>query len=396
MKLLLYSHFFAPSIGGVETIVRSLATGLAELRAPDGAREFDLTLITNTPAASFRDDALNFVVVRRPSLFHSWKLIRNTDVLHVAGASIAPMLLGILAGRPVVVEHHGYQAICPAGTLLQLPAVSVCPGQFRKGQFGDCYRCLNHEGSGLGAVKRLLLQFLRLSLSSRVSLNIAISQHVQQRLALPRSMVILHGLSPAPFEKVRPFVLPSPGEKIHFGFLGRLVIEKGGLLLAEAANILRKTTRSFRISLVGDGPERNRIERAIAGHNLQEFVSFKGFLQGKDLHLALATIHVLIVPSIYEEPAGLAAMESMMQGRPVIASRLGGLGEIVGDAALTFDPSDPASLAACMDRVIQDPALLSQLARKGKDRADQVFPVRSMIENHARSYYQLVSSKGTQ
>ena len=65
MKLLIYSHFFAPSVGGVETVVRSLATGLAELRTPDGGQEFHLTLITQTPAGDFRDAALNFAVVRQ-------------------------------------------------------------------------------------------------------------------------------------------------------------------------------------------------------------------------------------------------------------------------------------------------------------------------------------------
>jgi hypothetical protein len=50
VKLLFYSHYFAPSIGGVETIVLSLARGLAEVRTPDGLLEFNLTLVTETPA----------------------------------------------------------------------------------------------------------------------------------------------------------------------------------------------------------------------------------------------------------------------------------------------------------------------------------------------------------
>ena len=52
MKLLLYSHFFAPSIGGVETIVLSLARGLAERRSSSGEPEFAVTLVTQTPAGN--------------------------------------------------------------------------------------------------------------------------------------------------------------------------------------------------------------------------------------------------------------------------------------------------------------------------------------------------------
>jgi glycosyltransferase involved in cell wall biosynthesis len=289
----------------------------------------------------------------------------------------------------VVVEHHGYQAICPTGTLLQQPGKSVCPGQFRNRQFGDCYRCLNHESPRLNALKRLGIQFLRLWLCTHVSANITISEHVQQRVALPRSIVILHGLPPPVSESFTSPARAFPGETVQFGFLGRLVAEKGGLLLVEAANILRKATREFRITLIGDGPERSPIEEAIARHNLQDFVRLKGFLQGDDLQFALAKLSVLVIPSIYEEPAGLAAMESMMAGRPVIVSRHGGLAEIVGEAGLTFDPSDPSSLAACMARLIRNPELLSQFGHEGKVRADNLFALRSMIEKHTQTYERL-------
>lgn len=68
MKLLLYSHFFAPSVGGTETIVLSLARGLAELRKTSGLSEFEVTLVTQTPADNFDDRLLPFQVLRQPSL----------------------------------------------------------------------------------------------------------------------------------------------------------------------------------------------------------------------------------------------------------------------------------------------------------------------------------------
>src|SRR5271168_3217909 len=123
MKLLVYSHFFAPSIGGVETLVLSLSRGLAALRSPadttksaDGpTQRFEVTLVTQTPAADFDDRTLPFPVFRQPSLAQLWRLIRATDVLHIAGTALPPMVLGLLARKPVVVEHHGFQAICPNG-----------------------------------------------------------------------------------------------------------------------------------------------------------------------------------------------------------------------------------------------------------------------------------------
>lgn len=68
MKLLIYSHFFAPSIGGVETIVQSLALGLAGLRDLNCSSEFEITPVTQTPAGHYGDSTLTFRVVRQPGL----------------------------------------------------------------------------------------------------------------------------------------------------------------------------------------------------------------------------------------------------------------------------------------------------------------------------------------
>ena len=136
MKLLLYSHFFAPSVGGVETIVLSLARGLAELRTKDSQPQFALTVVTETPAANFDDRSLPFRVTRQPRLRELWRIIRASDVIHIAGPSLAPLFLAKLARKPVVVEHHGYQAICPNGVLLQLPAATICRGHFHAGHYG--------------------------------------------------------------------------------------------------------------------------------------------------------------------------------------------------------------------------------------------------------------------
>jgi len=110
MKLLIYSHFFAPSIGGVETIVLSLARGLAEVRNEKGLAEFDVTLATQTPAGSHDDSSLPFRVFRGPRLVKLLELVRESDVVHVAGPALAPLLLSYILRKPLIVEHHGYQA----------------------------------------------------------------------------------------------------------------------------------------------------------------------------------------------------------------------------------------------------------------------------------------------
>jgi len=134
VKLLLYSHYFAPSIGGVETIVMSLARGLAELRAENGAQEFEITLVTQTPREDFDDSALPFPVIRQPGFWRLMRLVRGADAVHLAGPALAPLALGLLWRKPVVVEHHGFQVICPTGQLLIESRGEPCPGHFMAGE----------------------------------------------------------------------------------------------------------------------------------------------------------------------------------------------------------------------------------------------------------------------
>ncbi|MGB6597909.1 MAG: glycosyltransferase, partial [Candidatus Acidiferrum sp.] len=193
MKLLIYSHFFVPSVGGVETIVLSLARGLAQLRKPDGDAEFEVSLATETPADNFDDASLPFRVVRRPNLIHLWDLIRASDVVHVAGPAMAPLLLGFLARKPVVVEQHGFQTICPNGQLLIEPAGMPCPGHFMAGRYAECMRC--NVGQGWMVSRKLwLLTFVRRFLCRRVSSNITPTAWLGGLIQLPQIVAIPHGV----------------------------------------------------------------------------------------------------------------------------------------------------------------------------------------------------------
>jgi glycosyltransferase involved in cell wall biosynthesis len=83
----------------------------------------------------------------------------------------------------------------------------------------------------------------------------------------------------------------------------------------------------------------------------------------------------------------------MMRGRLVIASDIGGLGEIVGDAGLKFPPGDAHALAACMRKVLEDPSLIDALGEKGRDRARVYFARERMIEEHAKVYRHILSGR---
>lgn len=387
MKLLIYSHFFAPSIGGVETIVLSLARGLGELRNSSGAQEFEITLVTQTAKGDFDDAKLPFRVVRQPSLLQLWRLIRSSDVVHLAGPALGPLYVTRLARKPLVIEHHGYQATCPNGLLFHHPTQSVCRGHFEAGNYLECLNCNTKIEGSLGALRLLISTFFRRAGSRSAAKNIAPSHHVALRQALPRTTVIAHGVQ-APLDTPE-IQTARPREKHNFAYLGRLVVEKGVSVLVEAARLLRAEGRDVRILLIGDGPDRARLERQIAAAHLESCARITGFLSGTALQHELSAVGIIVIPTVMEETAGLAALEQMVRGRAVIASAIGGLGEIVDGAGLTFTPGNPFALAAAMRRILDEPDLASSLGALASRRVLQLFSLEGAIEAHADLFRKL-------
>src|ERR1700730_2583851 len=389
MKLLIYSHFFAPSVGGVESIVLSLARGLAELRTQANEKQFEITLVTQTAKGDFDDQSLPFVVVRRPRLFELWNLIRRTDLVHVAGPALSPLLMARLADKPTAVEHHGYQSVCPNGLLFHNPSQSNCPGHFKLHNYLECVRC-NVQNEGLWKTMQLLvLTPFREALCRSAASNIAPTAHVAVRNSLTRSSVIAHGIDERASD--RPF--RSAVLSHNFAYLGRMVREKGVIVLLQAARILANENHTFSLKLIGDGPERPAIEGQIDTLGLQADVRCTGFLSSDALEEALTDVGTIIMPTIMEETAGLAAIEQMMRGRLVIASDIGGLAEVVGDAGLKFRPGDSNALAACMKKVLVNASLIDMFGDKAHERARRLFSRERMIAEHARVYCHVLSER---
>jgi len=147
--------------------------------------------------------------------------------------------------------------------------------------------------------------------------------------------------------------------------------------------------------IIGDGPERSRLEQMITRDRLNSVVQITGFLAGSALTEALQKVRVVVMPSVCEETAGLAAIEQMMRGRLVIVSDIGGLAEIVSDSGLKFRSGDAKELAQAMCKVIDQPTLIDAFGGKARDRALRLFQRQRMIAEHANMYWSLIGRQAT-
>lgn len=388
IKLLLYSHDWLPVVGGIQTVTLSLATGLAQWGNTHPGESVEVIFVTQTSANGMDDSALPFRVVRRPSLRQLLALFRWSDVIDLAGPTLIPLALSWILRKRTALEHHGYQSICPNGILVFEPSHAVCPGHFMAERYLECVRCNKKEMGLYGSVRSVLLTFPRRWLAKRVTVNVGVSPYVAQRVTLPRTVTIWNGV-PAPNPAAVPILSPEWHPKC-FAYLGRLVTEKGLPVLLRACHDLLSSGHDFQLRIVGDGPERSNLENLAKEYGLSAHVHFTGSVPAQDVPLVLQGVAALVMPSVCEDVAPLAAMEQMMAGRLLIGSDIGGLGLVVDGVGLKFPPGDAQALASCMRQVLDDPARAIALGHAARQRALQMFTQDRMVQEHVRLYRQLM------
>jgi glycosyltransferase involved in cell wall biosynthesis len=386
MNLLIYAHRWAPETGGVEIISAALARGIST-----GAAGWKVTLATPTPAGGMNDLDLPFRVVRRPGTGVLTELVKEADLVHLAGAALLPLILCILFRKRVVIEHHGFQTICPNGQLVLATTRTPCPGSgyFMAGRHGECLKC-NRGGGTWSSFRLWALTFVRRWLSGRADANIVPTAWLATLLRLPRMVTVHHGLVQIEAQPSNRSEGGATGDRpsptVTFAFNGRLVTTKGAQILLEAARQLKSRGLVFQLRFVGDGADRSRLEALTGEYQLDGSVRFLGYVSGAPLEAALQAADAILMPSLGGEVFGLVALENMMRGKLVVVSDIGALAEVVGDAGLTCPTGDVDAWASCMERLIRNPELCLELGRRARERAGEYFSIQQMVAGHVGVY----------
>lgn len=380
MDILIYTHVFPPMVGGIETITMELAQGLSGGARPAHDDAVQITLVTPKEQAAPHENELPFRIVRKPSVLQLARLIRSAGIVHVAGTDMLPLLLGWLFRKRVVVEHHAFQTACPNGQMFYQSTQVSCPGHFMAGNYLQCLKCNSVRGVAYSA-KRLLLTFPRRWLCTRAKANVVPTRWLGTVLKLPNLVTIHHGLDMVE----NPVAARNAGPR-RIVFIGRLVSTKGVHILLQAVHQLRG--QEFQLDIVGDGPERARLEADVQLLGLQGRVIFRGSLVGDERERALEQAAMVVMPSLCET-FGLVALENMARKKVLIASDIGPLAEVIGDAGLTFPAGDASALARCIQQVLQSDELAEQIAERAFQRANSLFTTEHMVDEHRQLYYRV-------
>ena len=326
-------------IGGAEVYVTNFCRELKQLGAeielfcPSGRPFVDYAAERGLSAITWKTHGKldPVTVIRLARLMKS----RNIDVIHthLSTASLLGAFAATLAGKRSVAHVHGLNS-------------------------ATCFR--------------------------RSSAVIAVSEAVKRHLVgqgLPeRKIHVVHnGVDISRFEPQNKTEAKCKfgydADKQLFGVFGRLSSEKGQRVAIEAMFLVARECPNAELILAGEGKDADELHEAAKALGIADNVCFAGFVP--DVRGLMSACDAIVVPSL-REGFGLAAVEAMALGRPVVASLTGGLDEIVvrGETGFLVPPNDSQAVAESLFELIDNPALAQSMGERGRAVAREHFDSR--------------------
>lgn len=219
----------------------------------------------------------------------------------------------------------------------------------------------------------------------------ALLNEVRQYLPLENGMYVHNGLAlpaltPTPLSFSPPTVM----------MLTRLSSEKGIDTCIKAISQLKKIIPDIKLIIVGEGPEKIAVKQLISELSLQDSIELTGMVATEDVPAMINRASIVVTPSRCEA-FGLTALQAMQMQRPVIASKVGGLVEVVldGETGILIEPDNVNELAEAIQKFIAQPEWAAQCGRAGRARAIEKFSIEKLASRY-QDLYSTLSQKQKQ
>jgi glycosyltransferase involved in cell wall biosynthesis len=176
------------------------------------------------------------------------------------------------------------------------------------------------------------------------------------------------------------------------GIAKGLRMKYGHATLLDAARLLVEKNYDIRIQIIGSGRDDNWLRRKASDLNLDAYVSFRGVIPHEELPAALRELDIFVMPSECEEGFGVAALEASSTGLPVVATRVGGVPEVVMDNKTGFlvERENVKELAEALERLIVDPDLREKMGRAGRAYVEDNYRWESNLKEMSDLYMKVM------
>jgi glycosyltransferase involved in cell wall biosynthesis len=239
-------------------------------------------------------------------------------------------------------------------------------------------------------IAKLVFKTLYLSSNGIIAVSNAVKQAIQE-LGEAKADQIHVILNPA---AMLPMRLPlDTFDPFRVGFVGRLEPIKNPIALVRAVAILRDQGLRVEARIVGDGSERSRLEAKVIDLNLEHLVAFEGYCTSP--FSFLENCHICVQPSV-SEGLGLAIIESMSAGLPVVGTNIGGIPEVITDGHDGWLAREPSarSIAETIKSVIDaGPSALAHVAQCGRESVLQRFSAEAYLGSCEGLYNTLLKTR---
>lgn len=358
MRILEVTQRYPPALGGVEILVETLAY---ELTAQGHSVEVVTTdLARDRPFARLdRISSADAIPVRRH------RAVRWFPAPHGLGIAAPGMGLDVLSSRVDVIHAHAF-GMAPtwfgamARRLRPIPLVIEAHADAGRGTSGSTTYAKLVTRMTLNAADRVVAHTQRES-------DLLASWGVERN----RLARIPNGIDLGEFSALPPRNPTRPGVTVTF--VGRLYPEQKGLIPLLRAVALVPPAVDLHLRLIGEDwgglAVLNRLGRELG---ISERVVATGPLARGDVLREYASADIFVLPSLFE-PFGIVLLEAMAAGLPIVASRVGGIPEVVreGENAILVPPNDSSALAAALTLLATDGSLRVRLGRHGRDWVQQ-------------------------
>jgi glycosyltransferase involved in cell wall biosynthesis len=282
-------------------------------------------------------------------------------------------------GAAVVQTLHNYRLLCPSATLFRNG--QVCEECLTKsvpwpGVMHGCYRNSRVATAALAG----MLTFHRAigTWNRMVDVYIALTEFARNKF--------IEGGLPADRIVVKPNFTEDPGEGCHGTlealFVGRLTTEKGVKTLLDGWRLFSKSRPDVRLKIIGTGP------LSTLQHDAQSGVDWVGWQSHDQVVRLMQNASVLVFPSIHYEGFPMTLVEAFASGLPIVASRVGGIAELIRDGytGRLYQSGDPADLCAVLTELFANVEKLRYLGRNGRLEYEEKYTPERNYEQLMRVY----------
>jgi rhamnosyl/mannosyltransferase len=370
LRILQLASYYAPVIGGMETVLQDLAEGL--LAAGD-----QVTVLCASAARRGADEIMTGVrVIRSPSL---------AKILSQPLTPFLPATLRRIHRRYDLVHLHMPNPLAEAAAAT-LPRATRLVVTYH----ADVIR--------QKALKPLYGPVRRAALGRSQRIVVPTENHIKYSEVLPafadKCAVVPFGIARARYRMTDTSRARAAELRARHGpfilFVGRLVYYKGLPQLIESMRSV-----DGRLVIVGEGPLRGETERRIASLGLQERIALAGAVPQVELNAYLAACELMVLPSVSRsEGFGMTQLEGMLFGKPLVTTRLLSGVQLVnedGRTGLQVPPGDPAALSAALNRLLADGALRAAMGAAAQARVASHFSLEQMVRGYREVYRQALS-----